>query len=224
MCVAIAIDGPAGAGKTTQAKALAKALGYTYVDTGALYRALAVHQMEMEEANKMQISTEELLRSADIHFGHNAKGDQRVYLCGKDVTNELRTPEVSMRASDISAIPEVRKFLLNMQQEIAKTTSVVMEGRDIGTVVLPDAEHKFFLTANPLIRAYRRRKELLAKGSREVDIDPQKLLNEIMQRDYNDSHREVAPLKKAETAIMIDCSELSISETTTTMLACIRIP
>lgn len=225
--IAIAIDGPAGAGKTTQAKALAKALGYTYVDTGALYRALAVHAMNLDikplkELGYMPYQVDELLRTADIEFKYNKSGDQRVYLCGKDVTSKLRTPEIGMMASDISTDPKVREYLLETQRAVARTNSVVMEGRDIGTVVLPDADYKFFLTADLFIRAYRRRKELLSKNEGAI-VGHHKLFEDMMMRDFQDSHRKIAPLKKAEGAIEVDCSEMSIKETTYTLLSYVKL-
>ena len=219
--VAIAIDGPAAAGKTTQAKALAKLLGYTYVDTGALYRTLALHKVLMGRGDDCLNYdsfpvVEELLATAKITSGYNGQTDQRVYLNGRDVTNEIRTPEISAMSSRLSAVPAVRAHLLDLQRQEALSGNVVMEGRDIGTIVLPDAQHKFFLTADPLVRAYRRRKEL-AKAGR--DVDPVTLVKDIMERDYNDSHREIAPLKKAKDAYVVDCSDLTIEQTTQTLLA-----
>lgn len=227
--VAIAIDGPAGAGKTTQAKLLAQELGFTYVDTGALYRALAVHKIRRDSAKYIvtdeyaEISDEEiseLLTTARIEFKSDPKNGQRVYLNSEDITNSLRTPKASMLASTLSANPAVREFLLSMQREIASKTSVVMEGRDIGTVVLPDADVKFFLTADVLVRAYRRKKELVQAGTEVNEI---RLVSDIVHRDFQDSTRETAPLKKAPGAIEIDCSELSIKQTTDAMLSCIKL-
>lgn len=217
---AIAIDGPAAAGKTTQAKILAKTLGYTYVDTGAIYRGFALHKMWLEKEGGKKISCETALRTLDFEFARNEEGNQRVIIWGEDVTDYLRTPEVSMEASITSANPSVRAALLKFQTDQAAKGNVVMEGRDIGTVVLPDAQHKFFLTADPLVRAYRRRKEL-AKAGRNVD--PATLVKDIMERDYNDSHREAAPLKKAKDAYVVDCSDLTIEQTTQTLLAMIQL-
>ena len=182
--IAIAIDGPAAAGKTTQAKILAKTLGYTYVDTGAIYRGFALHKMWLEKEGGKKISCETALNTLDFEFSRDKEGNQRVIIWGEDVTDYLRTPEVSMEASITSANPSVRAALLKFQTDQAAKGNVVMEGRDIGTVVLPDAQHKFFLTADPLVRAYRRRKEL-AKAGRNVD--PATLVKDIMERDYNDS-------------------------------------
>lgn len=213
----IAIDGPAGAGKTTQAKALAQELGFTYVDTGALYRALAVRKLEYEKTHS-HCPTAALLNT-HITFERNDDGVQHVMLDGKDVTHKLRTPEVSLVASNLSALSEVRRFLDGLQRDIARSTSVVMEGRDIGTVILPDAEFKFFLTANPLVRAYRRGKELEAAGN---DVDYIQLATDMAIRDHNDSTREASPLKKADDAIEIDCSEMSLDEVLRVMLEHIR--
>ena len=218
--VAIAIDGPAAAGKTTQAKILAKTLGYTYVDTGAIYRGFALHKIWLEKESGKKISCETALRTLDFEFARDKEGNQRVIIWGEDVTDYLRTPEVSMEASITSANPSVRAALLKFQTDQAAKGNVVMEGRDIGTVVLPDAHHKFFLTADPLVRAYRRRKEL-AKAGRNVD--PATLVKDIMERDYNDSHREAAPLKKAKDAYVVDCSDLTIEQTTQTLLAMIQL-
>lgn len=218
--IAIAIDGPAAAGKTTQAKILAKTLGYTYVDTGAIYRGFALHKMWLEKEGGKKISCETALNTLDFEFSRDKEGNQRVIIWGEDVTDYLRTPEVSMEASITSANPSVRAALLKFQTDQAAKGNVVMEGRDIGTVVLPDAQHKFFLTADPLVRAYRRRKEL-AKAGRNVD--PATLVKDIMERDYNDSHREAAPLKKAKDAYVVDCSDLTIEQTTQTLLAMIQL-
>lgn len=218
--IAIAIDGPAAAGKTTQAKILAKTLGYTYVDTGAIYRGFALHKMWLEKEGGKKISCETALNTLDFEFSRDKEGNQRVIIWGEDVTDYLRTPEVSMEASITSANPSVRAALLKFQTDQAAKGNVVMEGRDIGTVVLPDAQHKFFLTADPLVRAYRRRKELAKAG---CNVDPATLVKDIMERDYNDSHREAAPLKKAKDAYVVDCSDLTIEQTTQTLLAMIQL-
>lgn len=218
--IAIAIDGPAAAGKTTQAKMLAKTLGYTYVDTGAIYRGFALHKMWLEKEGGKKISCETALHTLDFEFARDKEGNQRVIIWGEDVTDYLRTPEVSMEASITSANPSVRAALLKFQTDQAAKGNVVMEGRDIGTIVLPDAQHKFFLTADPLVRAYRRRKELAKAG---CNVDPVTLVKDIMERDYNDSHREAAPLKKAKDAYVVDCSDLTIEQTTQTLLAMIQL-
>lgn len=206
--LSIAIDGPAGAGKTTQAKALAKALGYVYVDTGAMYRALAVY-MQDEELEDVS----EILSEVNLQASWDEKGNQRMSINGVDVTDRLRTPEISQLASDISAIPEVRGFLLETQREIAQENNVVMEGRDIGTVILPDATLKVFLTASLDERAWRR----------SIQLEPGTYLlpsvkKDIERRDRNDSSRDAAPLAQAEDAILVDCTHMDIKETTQAVL------
>lgn len=217
--IAVAIDGPAGAGKTTQAKALAKELGYTYVDTGALYRAFAIHKIRMEERLQMEVSCDAALDTFEFEFVRDETGNQRVKVCGEDVTDQLRTPEVSMVASTTSAFPAVRAALLEIQKKQALSQNVVMEGRDIGTVVLPDAQVKIFLTADSEIRAKRRVKELRASGQK-ANFD--EILAQIKQRDYQDSHREVSPLKQADDAILVDCTCTGIEKTTNVLLSIIK--
>lgn len=204
----IAIDGPAGAGKSTVAKAVAKKLGFIYVDTGALYRSIGVNALRHSVATDDRESVVALLPEIDVELKY-IDGNQRVFLNGEDVSEEIRLPEASMAASNVSAIPEVRAFLLDLQRDMAKKNNVVMDGRDIGTVILPDAQYKFFLTATAEVRADRRYKELKEKG---IDVDYNVLLEEIKQRDYNDSHRETAPLKQAEDAVFVDSSNLSLEE------------
>ena len=205
--LSIAIDGPAGAGKTTQAKALAKALGYVYVDTGAMYRALAVY-MQDEELEDVS----EILSEVNLQASWDEKGNQRMSINGVDVTDRLRTPEISQLASDISAIPEVRGFLLETQREIAQENNVVMEGRDIGTVILPDATLKVFLTASLDERAWRRSRQL-EPGTYLLPS----VKKDIERRDRNDS-RDAAPLAQAEDAILVDCTHMDIKETTQAVL------
>jgi len=217
--MAVAIDGPAGAGKTTQAKLLAKMLNYVYVDTGAMYRAFAVHKLSLEQELGNEVSIETALNTFDFEFSRNESGEQRVKVFGKDVTDQLRTPEVSMVASTTSAHPAVRKALLNCQRKQALTNNVVMEGRDIGTVVLPDAQVKIYLTAAIPIRAQRRMKELAENGQ---SVDYCELVKEIAQRDRQDMTREIAPLKQAEGAVLVDCSKMNIKETTEAMLKIIQ--
>jgi len=212
---AIAIDGPAGAGKTTQAKRLAKELGYVYVDTGALYRGYAVHKLQLEKALGMKVSVETALNTFDFEFVRDESGNQRVMICGQDVTDRLRTPEVSMEASTTSANPAVRKALLSCQRKQALFNNVVMEGRDIGTVVLPDAKVKIYLTADLQTRAMRRRKELRESGQIVAFCE---LVQEMGQRDYQDMNRETAPLKQADDAILVDCTYMNIEETTAALL------
>ena len=203
----VAIDGPAGAGKSTIAKAAAKELGFIYVDTGALYRAVAYNAVKNGVIDDEQ-GIISMLDDTKVELKY-VEGVQSVYLNGEDVSGFIRTPEISMGASKVSAIPQVREFLLNLQREIAKTNNVIMDGRDIATVVLPDAEVKIFLFASPECRAERRSKELVEKGE-NVSFDD--VLKDVNQRDYQDSHREIAPLKPSEESIMADTSELTLQE------------
>lgn len=203
----VAIDGPAGAGKSTIAKAAAKELGFIYVDTGALYRAVAYNAVKNGVIDDEQ-GIISMLDDTKVELKY-VEGVQSVYLNGEDVSDFIRTPEISMGASKVSAIPQVREFLLNLQREIAKTNNVIMDGRDIATVVLPDAEVKIFLFASPECRAERRYKELVEKGE-NVSFDD--VLKDVNQRDYQDSHREIAPLKPSEESIMADTSELTLQE------------
>ena len=205
---AVAIDGPAGAGKSTIAKRLAKDMGFIYVDTGALYRAIGLYTLR---------------KGVDIHDTEGVIGllpeiqvdikyvgdEQHVFLNGEDVNGLIRTEPVSMAASAVSAVPEVRTFLLETQRGLARRYSVVMDGRDIGTVILPDAECKIFLTAKPEVRAKRRYDELVAKGVEAVFED---VLEDLKRRDWDDSHREVAPLKLADDGIEVDTSGLELEE------------
>ena len=195
----IAIDGPAGAGKSTISKAVSKELGFIYVDTGALYRAVGYYVVKNGVNTKDEKTVSECLSkiSVELKFVNSA---QRVFLNGEDVSDFIRTPEISMAASDVSALPCVRKFLFETQQKIARENNVVMDGRDIGTVVLPNADVKIFLTASPEERARRRYDELILKGQ-EVNYDD--VLKDVITRDYNDSHREIAPLKQADDAVLI---------------------
>ena len=203
----VAIDGPASSGKSTVAKAAAKALGYIHVDTGALYRTVALGAQrcgageDKEKVIAMLGNIEVDLRYID--------GAQAVFLDGENVTSLIRTPEISMLASTVSAIPEVRAFLLDLQRDIARKNNVIMDGRDIATIILPDADVKIFLYASPECRADRRYKELIEKGESVMYED---VLNDIKQRDYQDSHREIAPLKPSEESVMLDTSELNLEE------------
>lgn len=204
----IAIDGPAGAGKSSVAKAVAAKLGFIYVDTGALYRSIGVnalrHGIKTDDADAVIA----LLPETKVELRY-INGTQRVFLNGEDVSEAIRMPEASMAASNVSAIPSVRTFLLDLQRDMAKNNNVIMDGRDIGTVILPEAQYKFFLTASAEVRADRRFKELKEKG---IDVDYNALLEEIIQRDYNDSHRETAPLRQADDAILIDSSNMTLEE------------
>jgi len=203
----VAIDGPAGAGKSTIAKAAAKELGFIYVDTGALYRAVAYNAVKTGAVDDEQ-KIINMLDSTKVELKY-VNGVQAVYLNGENVSAFIRTPEISMGASKVSAIPQVRAFLLNLQREIASTNNVIMDGRDIATVVLPNADVKIFLFASPECRAERRYKELIEKGE-SVSFDD--VLKDVNQRDYQDSHREIAPLKPSDDSIMADTSELTLQE------------
>ena len=203
----VAIDGPAGAGKSTIAKAAAKELGFIYVDTGALYRTIALNAVRSNAIDSTEAIVS-LLEKTDVKLGYD-NGMQRVYLNGEDVSDFIRTPEISMGASRVSAIPEVRAFLLELQRDIARNNNVIMDGRDIGTVVLPDAQCKIFLFASPECRAERRYKELIEKGE---NVKYEDVLEDVNQRDYQDSHREIAPLKPTEESIMADTSKLNLEE------------
>ena len=202
----VAIDGPAGAGKSTVAKAAAKELGYIYVDTGALYRTIALNAVRHGILNDNE-KIEAMLSDTKVELKY-ADGVQTVYLNGEDVSGLIRTPEISMGASVVSAIPKVRAFLLDLQRDIAKKNNVIMDGRDIATVVLPNADVKIFLFASPECRAKRRYDELIEKGE-SVTFD--EVLDDVNKRDYQDSHREIAPLKPSEDSVMADTSELDLN-------------
>lgn len=216
--ISIAIDGPSGAGKSTLSRKAAEALGYIYVDTGALYRAVALKFISCGVNTSLECNIEEILgdTKVDIRF---VEGEQRVFLNGKDVSEEIRTPEVSMMASAVSAKAEVRAFLLDLQRDLAKTNNVVMDGRDIGTVVLPDADVKIFISALPEVRAKRRFDELKAKGANVTFRD---VYNDLMERDNNDMNRENAPLKQAEDAIFIDTSNFSFEQSLEVLINTIK--
>ena len=196
----VAIDGPAGAGKSTIARAAAKELGFIYVDTGALYRAVGVYCLRKEITTTDADGVGAVLNEINVELKF-IDGVQHVYLNGDDVSTEIRLPEASMAASNVSAIPSVRAFLFDLQRDIAAKNNCIMDGRDIGTVVLPNAKVKIFLTADPEERAMRRFKELEEKGS---TVTYQEVLDDLKVRDYNDSHREIAPLKPAEDSVVIN--------------------
>ena len=206
--IAIAIDGPAGAGKSTIAKKISAELGYVYVDTGALYRAIGLYAIRSGVPEQTEQYVVPLLPEIRVELKF-IDHMQRVFLNAEDVSEAIRQNEVSMAASNVSAIPAVREFLFALQQQIARENNVIMDGRDIGTVVLPHADIKIFLTASPEDRAKRRHLELLQKGQ-EVDFDT--LLQEIIERDHNDSTRAIAPLKKADDAIAVDTSGNSLED------------
>lgn len=206
--IATAIDGPAGAGKSSVAKAVAAKTGFIYVDTGALYRTVALHLLNNGISAEDTKSVVESLPSIKVGLSHEEDG-QHVYLCGEDVSAKIRTPEVSMMASKSSAIPEVRKFLFSLQTDMAEKYNVIMDGRDIGTVVLPNAQVKIFLTAAPEERANRRYKEYIAKGENAVY---EEILADVIKRDYQDTHRETSPLKAADDAVIVDSTDMSFDE------------
>lgn len=204
----IAIDGPSGAGKSTISKAVAKELGFIHIDTGALYRTIALYLSD----NQIDINNEEAIKAAldDIKIQVCIEdGLQKIYLNNKEVCEELRQPNITKIASDVSKLPIVRAYLLEIQRELARENDCVMDGRDISTVVLPDATVKIFLTASPEVRAERRLKQQKEMGIIE---DYDKILDDIKKRDYNDSHREIAPLKQAPDAIKIDSSKVDFDE------------
>lgn len=217
--VNIAIDGPAGAGKSTIAKAASRQLGYIYIDTGALYRTVGLNALRkgidiQNDAAVAGTLTDEL--SVELKF---VDGEQRMFLCGEDVSAAIRTPEASMAASRVSAVPEVRKYLFDLQKNLAKTNNCIMDGRDIGTVVLPDADVKIFLTASPEARALRRHKELIEKG---METPYEEVLADMIKRDYDDSHRAIAPLKQADDAVLCDTSSLTLEESITLVIDTIK--
>jgi len=209
----IAIDGPAGAGKSTIARSLASKLGYIYVDTGALYRTVGVNAMRSGADTKNADQVCATLEGADVSLRF-VDGEQRVFLGEEDVSVVIRTPEASMAASNVSAIPAVREFLFDLQRDIAAKNNCIMDGRDIGTVVLPNAQVKIFLTASAEVRAKRRYDELLAKG---MQADYNQVLEEMIQRDYQDSHRAIAPLKQADDAVLVDTSDMSLEQVIETL-------
>ena len=216
---AVAVDGPSGAGKSTLAKAVARELHIMYVDTGAIYRVIGVAAQRRGIEPKDEAAVVAMLPELDIGLKHGEDGLQRMYLNGEDVTDTIRLPEISMYASAVSALPPVRAYLLEMQRKFAREQSVIMDGRDIGTVVLPDAEVKIFLTASSAVRAKRRCLELEQRGTPKPYDE---VLAEIEQRDYNDSHRAIAPLAQAEDAALVDTSELDFEQSKALMLKTIR--
>ena len=205
----IAIDGPAGAGKSTIARALAKELGYYYVDTGAIYRTVAYFLDLLGISPKDVDGVERYIDELTIEIEYAEEGKQHMLMNGMDVTDDIRTQDISQKASLVSAHAVVREVLLDMQRQVAREHNVIMDGRDIGTVVLPQATAKVFLTASAEVRAQRRTDELLAKGQKAVYAQ---VLKEIQQRDYQDTHRPIAPLKQAKDAVKLDTSGLTIDE------------
>lgn len=215
----IAIDGPSGAGKSTLAKYLAREQGYIYIDTGALYRTVGyfVQQRGADPTNVAQVVP--LLAEISVDLIYDEENRQRMILNGDDVSDLIRTQEIAQYASDVSALPPVREFLLETQRRLAAENDVIMDGRDIGTVILPDAQVKIFLTADPEVRARRRFNELTEKGEK---TDYYTVLKEINQRDYNDSNRVSAPLRPAEDSIFVDTSDMSLDQAARALQKIIR--
>lgn len=216
--ISVALDGPAGAGKSTLARKAAAQLGFIYVDTGALYRTVGLKFSKMGADTNLNCNVSSILAdtTVDIRF---VDGEQRVFLDGVDVSEEIRTPVASMMASAVSAKGEVRSFLLDMQRKLARENNVLMDGRDIGTVVLPNATVKIFLTASAEERARRRYDELIGKG---MTITFKEVYDDMVQRDYNDSHREIAPLKQADDAVLADTTGLEPDESLALILKIVK--
>lgn len=216
--ISVAIDGPAGAGKSTLSRRAAKELGFIYVDTGALYRTVGLKFVRCGADTALDCDIEKILADTqvDIRF---VEGEQRVFLDGEDVSDKIRTPQISMMASAVSAKPAVRAFLLEMQRKLARENNVLMDGRDIGTVVLPDATVKIFLTASAEARARRRYDELCQKGE---SVTYQEVYEDMVQRDYNDSHRATAPLKQADDAVVADTTECDLEQSLELILKIVK--
>ena len=211
--VSVAIDGPAGAGKSTLARRLAAELGYIYVDTGAMYRAIGLYALRAGKDPKDNEAVNALLPEIELRFAF-IDGEQHIYLKNEDVSTAIRTEQVGMAASAVGANPAVRAFLLELQREMAKKQDVLMDGRDIGTVVLPDAAVKIFLTATPEARAARRWKEYRQKGT---EVSYEKVLEDVKQRDDQDIHRAAAPLRQAADAVLLDTSEMDFEQSLAAM-------
>ena len=216
---AIAIDGPAGAGKSTIAKRLAKELDFVYVDTGAIYRTVGYYIWLCGIGGRDADGVARLIDDVNVKIEYPGDGVQHMFLNGKDITDEIRTPEISSYASQVSAHKCVRDYLLDTQRELARTHNVIMDGRDIGTVVLPNAQVKIFLTASPEIRAKRRHLELAEKGIKD---SYEKVLADMKQRDLQDSTRAIAPLKQAKDAVLVDSSEMTLDEVVAAIKAIIE--
>jgi cytidylate kinase len=216
--VAVAIDGPAGAGKSTVARKTAEKLGFLYVDTGALYRAIGLYMLQNGVDPGDADTVIPLLKTLTVSLKY-CDGEQRVFLCGNDVSDLIRTDDVSLAASRVSAIPEVRSFLLSLQRDIAKENNVLMDGRDIGTVVLPNAQVKVFLTASAEERAQRRYLQLVNSG---IKADYDEVLEDLKQRDYNDTHRAIAPLKPAPDAVLVDTTGLTLEQSVENLIRLIQ--
>ena len=214
----VAIDGPSGAGKSSLARRCAAELGFLYVDTGAIYRTVGLAALRRGVDRKNEKAVAGILPELDIRMGY-ADGEQRMFLNGEDVSREIRLPEISMCASDVSAHAAVRDFLMEMQRKLARENCVIMDGRDIGTVVLPDAKLKIYLTASPEARAERRMKELQAKG---LEQPFEEVLADIIRRDEQDMNREVAPLRRAEDAVLVDTTDIGFDESFELLCGIIR--
>ena len=215
----IALDGPAGAGKSTLAKMAAKHFGYIYVDTGAMYRCIGLYALRNRAASKDEKAVAALLPEIRLEMRYAEDGLQRMILNGEDVTDAIRSPEVSMYASDVSAMMPVRGYLLSMQREMAEKYDVIMDGRDIGTVILPNAGLKVFLTADPKVRAKWRHLELLGK---KIEAAYEDVLSEMNLRDKNDSERALAPLKAADGSVMLDTTHLDLQESFSALCSIIQ--
>ncbi len=215
----VAIDGPAGAGKSTISRAAAKELGFIYIDTGALYRTVGLNALrkgaDIENPQSIASTLTDDLK-VELRF---IDGEQKMFLNGEDVSADIRTPEASMAASRVSAVPAVREYLFDLQKKLASENDCVMDGRDIGTVVLPDAKVKIFLTASPESRAKRRYDELIQKG---MDVNFEDVLADMKERDYNDSHRAIAPLKPADDAILLDTSGFELEKSVALIIKTIK--
>ncbi|MDD6145477.1 MAG: (d)CMP kinase [Oscillospiraceae bacterium] len=215
----VAIDGPAGAGKSTLSRRAAKELGFIYIDTGALYRTVGLNAMRKgADLDSSQSIADTLTDDVKVELRF-IDGEQRVFLSGEDVSDKIRTPEASVAASKVSAVPAVRAFLFDLQKQLARENDCIMDGRDIGTVVLPDADVKIFLTASPEARAQRRYQELLEKG---MTVNYEDVLSDMIKRDYDDSHREIAPLKQADDAILCDNGDLDLQQSVDLIIRTIK--
>lgn len=217
--IRVAVDGPSGAGKSTLARAAAAALGFLYVDTGAIYRTVGLSARDQGVDPGDETAVAAMLPSLQVELRYDGEGRQRMFLNGRDVSEDIRLPEISRYASAVSALPVVRAYLMETQRELARKNNVIMDGRDIGTVVLPDAEVKIFLTASARARAERRCRELEERGTPQPF---EEVLRDIEDRDYRDTHREAAPLRQAEDAVLLDTSALNFRQSLEALLGFIR--
>jgi len=215
----IAIDGPSGAGKSTIAQAAAKQLGWAYIDTGALYRAIGLAVMRSGADTKQAEKVATCLPHIELDVQYNAQGEQQVYIAGENVSEAIRTPEASLAASDVGKVPAVRDFLLQLQRDLAAARPSILDGRDIGTVVLPNAPVKIYLTATAEQRALRRHRQLAEKG---IDEPFEKVLAEVNARDHQDSNRAIAPLRQADDAILLDTTHQTLDESINAVVEIIR--